>query len=198
MSVQGRPPRASVRRPPGEDKALAGSAAPTSGALAVAARQLDMSEQKIFDLALARSAWRSMAVVRLGAGHARPARSKIPMQALNNLAELGHASAFAGVDRQRILYDDSAPTELERADGNWGAVARRLRLGAPGGGMGATVASLVRVACEFDRHLAPSIRQPRTRADYWQVWGLVVTWGVARKALGVVLPMSLTTLKALT
>ena len=125
MSVQGRTPRASVRRPPGENKTLEGSAAPTSGALAAAARQLGMSEQDMFDLALTRSARRSMVVVRLGAGHARPAWSKNPMPALTNLAELGHASAFAGVDRQRILYDDSAPTELERADGNWGAVARR-------------------------------------------------------------------------
>ena len=126
MSAQGRPPRASARRPPGEDKALAGSAVPSAGALAVAARRLGMSEEDIFDLALARSAWRSMVAVRLGAGHARLAWSKTPMPALTNLAELGHASAFGGVDRQRILHDDSAPTELERADGNWGAVARRL------------------------------------------------------------------------
>jgi hypothetical protein len=193
MSVQGRPPRAPVRRQPGEDNAPAGSAAPSSGALAAAARQLGMSEQNIFDLALARSAWRSMVVVRLGAGHARLAWSKTSMPALTDLAELGYAPAFAGVDRQLILHDDSAPTELERADGNWGAVARRL--GASGGGTGATVWSL---ASEFDRHLAPSIRQPRIRADYWQAWRLVVTWGVARKALGAVLPMSLTTLKALT
>jgi hypothetical protein len=80
--------------------------------------------------------------------------------------------------------DDSALTALERADGNWGAVARRL--GVQCGGAGAMVTSL---PSEFDRHLAPSIRQPRTRAEYW---------GVARKALGAVLPMSLTTLKALT
>jgi hypothetical protein len=139
------------------------------------------------------SAWRSMVVVRLGAGHARLAWSKTPMPALSNLAELDHASAFAGVDRERILYDDSAPTKLERADGNWGAVAGRLR--AQGGSAGATVASL---ASEFDRHLAPSIRQPRTKADYWRAWRLVVTWEVARKALCAVLPMSLTTLKALT
>ena len=140
MSVQGRTPRASVRRPPEEDKALAGSAAPSVGALAAAARQLGMYEQDIVDLALARSAWRSMVVVRLGACHARLAWSKTPMPALTNLAELGHASAFASVDRQRILHDDSAPTELEWADGNWSAVARRL--GASGGGTGATVASL--------------------------------------------------------
>jgi hypothetical protein len=39
-----------------------------------------------------------------------------------------------------------------------------------GGGAGATVASL---ASEFDRHFVPSIRQARTRADYWKAWRLV-------------------------
>ena len=106
MSEQGRPPRASVRRSPGKDKALAGSTVPSAGALAAAACQIGMSEQDIFDLALARSAWRSMVVVRLGAGHARLAWSKTLMPALTKLAELGHASAFADVDRQRILHDD--------------------------------------------------------------------------------------------
>ena len=55
---------------------------PSAGALAVAARRLGMSEEDIFDLALARSAWRSMVAVRLGAGHARLAWSKTPMPAL--------------------------------------------------------------------------------------------------------------------
>jgi hypothetical protein len=112
------------------------------------------------------------------------------MPALTNLAELRHASAFAGVDRQRILNDEMSPGEGGRELGCSGPTA---------GGIwrrhGATVASL---ALEFDRHLAPSIRQPHTRADYWRAWRLVVTWGVARKAMGAVLPMSLTTLKALT
>jgi hypothetical protein len=64
-----------------------------------------------------------------------------------------------------------------------GAVARRL--GAQGGGTGATVAS---PASEFDRHLA-SIWQPHTRADYWWAWRLVVTWrlGAFLLALGAVL-----------
>jgi hypothetical protein len=151
-----------------------------------------MSEQDIFDLALARSAWRSMVTVRLGAGNARLSWSKTPLPVLLNVTELAHASAFAGVDRGRILLADSEPTALERADGNWGPAARRL--GAPGGGAGATVTSL---AAEFDRHLAPSIRQPRTRADYWRAWRLVVTWAVARKAVKDILSMKMDTLKAL-
>ena len=152
-----------------------------------------MSDKDIFDLALARSAWRSMAVVRLGAGNARLSWPKTPLPMPLNVTGSAHASAFAGVDRERIPLDDAAPTALERADGNWGPAARRL--GATGGGAGATVASL---AAESDRHLAPSIRQLRTRADYWRAWRLVVIWGVAREALGSVLPMSLETLKALT
>jgi hypothetical protein len=102
MSAPGRPPRAPVRRPPGEGIAPEGSSAPASGALAVKARQLEMSEQDIFDLALACSAWRRMVAVRLGAGNVQLAWSKTPMTALTNISELAHASAFAGVDWQRI------------------------------------------------------------------------------------------------
>jgi hypothetical protein len=104
-----------------------------------------------------------------------------------HFSELAHASASAGVYRERILCDNSAPTALELADGNWGSMARRLPPGRKGGGPGATVASL---AARFDRHLAQSIRQPRTRADFWRAWRLVITWEVAHKALGAVLPMS--------
>jgi hypothetical protein len=60
-------------------------------------------------------------------------RSKTPLPALTNLSELWHATAFGGVDRERILHDDSAPTVFERASGNWGPVARRL--GGLGGGV---------------------------------------------------------------
>ncbi len=69
------------------------------------------------------------------------------------------------------------------------------RLGAQGRGAGATVACL---AAEFDQYLAPSMRQPRTRADYWRAWCLVITWAVACKAVGDVFPMSIVTLEALT
>jgi hypothetical protein len=58
-----------------------------------------------------------------------------------------------------------------------------------------TVAALV---AAFNEHLALACRQPRTRADYWRAWRLVVTRAVALKAVHDILPMSLDTLKALT
>ncbi len=54
------------------------------------------------------------------------------------------------------------------------------------------------LAAAFDEHLAPECRQPRTRADYWRAWRLVVTWAVARQAVYDILCMPLDTLKALT
>jgi len=59
----------------------------------------------------------------------------------------------------------------------------------------ATVASL---AAQSEQHLAPAIRQPRTRADYWRSWRMVLIWAIARKAVELVLPMSLEMPRALT
>jgi hypothetical protein len=115
------------------------------------------------------------------------------MQVIENLGALQHSAAFLEVDRDRLLFNDSAPTALEQADGNWGPAVRAL--GRRSAGDATTVAAL---AAAFDRHLGPAVRQPRTRADYWRAWRLVVTWAVARKAVRDILPMSLDTLKALT
>ncbi len=166
--------------------------APLGDALAEAARRAGLSEADVLDLALARSAWKSTVAVRIGAGNARLKWSKTPLPALENLAELRHSAAFSAVDRARIFLDDSAPTALEHADGNWGPAVRRL--GGHHASAGATVAAL---AAAFDEHLAPACRQPRTRADYWRAWRLVVTWAVARQAVLDILPMPLDTLKAL-
>jgi hypothetical protein len=80
--------------------------APGGGALAEAARRIGMSEAEVLDLALARSAWKSMVAVRLGAGHACLRWSKTPLPALENLCELSHADAFGAADRARIFLDD--------------------------------------------------------------------------------------------
>jgi len=111
------------------------------------------------------------------------------MPVIENLGALQHSAAFLEVDRDRLLFNDSAQTALEQADGNWGPAVRAL--GRRSAGDAATVAAL---AAAFDQHLGPAVRQPRTRADYWRAWRLVVT----RKAVRDILPMSLDTLKALT
>ena len=196
MSAPRRPPSLNVRRSRGGGAAEAERwprGAPGGGALAEAARRTGLSEEDVLDLALARSAWKSMVAVRLGAGNTPLRWSKTPLPALENLGELRHADAFGAADRDRILLDDSAPTALDRADGNWGPAVRRLvGHNAPAR---VTVATL---AAAFDEHLAPACRQPRTRADYWRAWRLVITWAVARRAVQDILPMSLDTLKALT
>ena len=195
MSAPRRPPSSSGRRSRG-----GGSASerrpphpPNESALAKAARQTGMSEQEVLDLALARSAWKSLVAVRLMAPGASLEWSRTPLPALVNLETVRDARAFDGSDKERLLGNDAAPTALERANGNWGPAVRRLcdAQATPA----ATISSL---AAEFDRHLAPAVRQPRTRADYWRAWRLVVTWAVARKAVAHILPMSLETLKALT
>jgi hypothetical protein len=98
MGASGRPPRAAARRPSGEGQFAQRATPRRTGRRG--------------------SAWRSMVAVLLEADNARLLWSKTPMPALMNLLELAHVSAFAGVDRERILYDFSAPTALERADGN--------------------------------------------------------------------------------
>ena len=64
--------------------------------------------------------------MRPGAGNARLEWPKTLLPALENLGELRRAATFGAVDRARILLDDSAPTALEYADGNWGPTVRRL------------------------------------------------------------------------
>jgi hypothetical protein len=143
-----------------------------------------MSEADVLDLVLARSAWKSTVAVRPCAGNARLEWPKTLLPALENLGELRRAATFGAVDRARILLDDSAPTALEYAYGNWGPTVQRL--GSHHASAGVTVPAL---AAAFDKHLAPSCRQPRTRADYWRARRLVVTWAVARQAVHGILHM---------
>ncbi len=166
---------------------------PPGDALAEAARRTGMSEADVLDLVLACSAWKSTVAVCPCAGNAHLKWPKTLLPALENLGDLRRAAAFGAVDRARVFLDDSAPTGLEHADGNWGPTI--WRLGSHHASASATVAALT---AAFDKHLAPACRQPRTRADYWRAWQLVVTWAVARQAVHDILRMLLDTLKALT
>ena len=196
MRAPRRPPSSSGRRSRGVGSAAAErrlGRPPGESALTAAARKTGMSEQQVLDLALARSAWKSMVAVRLMSPGAHLEWSRTPLPAITNLDAVRDASAFAGVDKSRLFLNDTAPTALERAKGNWGPAVRGLC--DAGASPAATVASL---SAAFDQHLAPAGRQPRTLADYWRAWRLVVTWAVARKAVDLILPMSMDTLKALT
>lgn len=81
-------------------------------ALAVAASRTGIKEEEVLDFAVARSAWRAAVMVQFGAGYVRPVWSWTPLPAIMNLESLQHAAAFAGVDRHRLLRNDSAPTAL--------------------------------------------------------------------------------------
>ena len=196
MSAPQRGPPVTSRRPPGVTAPiLARHPHPSrTGAPSTATprRAPGQTEADLHDLALARSAWKAMVLVYLGAPrNAQPAWSVTPLPALSNIGALRGSTAFVGLDAHRILHNDSAPTALEAADGNWGAA--QAALGGPA--LGASLASL---AAAFDQHLAPARRQPSTRLEHWRAWSLVLTWAVARRCLHRLLPMDLETMKALT
>ena len=196
MSAPRRPPPSRGRRSRGGGIAAAErrSGRPAGeSALTTAARKTGMSEQEVLELALARSAWKSMVAIRLNEPGARLEWSRTPLPAIVNLETVRDAAIFGGADRSRLFQNDSAPTALERASGHWGPAVRRLC-----DAQANPAASVASLTAEFERHLEPAIRQPRTRANCWRAWKLVVTWAVARKAVELILPMTLDTLKALT
>ena len=83
---------------------------PGESALTAAARKTGMSEQQVLDLALARSAWKSMVAVRLLSPGAHLEWSRTPLPAITNLDAVRDASAFAGADKSRLFLNDTAPT----------------------------------------------------------------------------------------
>ena len=96
------------------------------GALAAATRKSGLSEQEVFDPALARSAWKNMVMVQLGAGNTLLVWWRTHLPVSENFGELHHATAFRSIDRSRVLLNDLALTDQERADGNWEPAIRKL------------------------------------------------------------------------
>ena len=129
MSAPRRPPPASGRRSRGGGIAAAERRqGPPFGesALTTAARKTGMSEQEVLDLALARSAWKSMVAIRLLAPGARLEWSRTQLPAIVNLEAVRDAAIFQVADCSRLFLNDAAPTALERANGNWGSAVRGL------------------------------------------------------------------------
>ena len=70
-------------------------------------------------VASSKQAFKSTVAVRLGLEAARRIRwARGPLPVIANLRDVRSAHIFDGLDRSRLLDDVSAPTALERADGD--------------------------------------------------------------------------------
>jgi hypothetical protein len=113
------------------------------------------------------------------------------MPFITNLEDLVNSPAFHGTDTGAVLLNTSRRTALELADGRWDDMAPTLAATA-------VAASIADLTAAFNQHLWPSRSQASTRAKHWVNWAVVVTWAIAWKAVSLILPMHVNTLKALT
>ena len=138
------------------------------------------------------AAFRSAVLLRLGAGFgnlAKWSRSN-GMPFLTNLPDLVGSPAFAAPNAPEVLLNQSKPTVLEQAGGNWARAAQAMALPAP--------ASLADLVFAFNTHVWPSRAQASTRSKHWDHWAVVITWAIAWGAIYHILPMPTDVLKALT
>lgn len=119
----------------------------------------------------------------------RAAWSDARFPTLRDVDVLAGLVSHLGLSRTRLLSDDSAPTALERSDGNWESVMNRLAAN--------PVLDVHARSAAFDQHVAPSTTAVSTRVKAWAGWRSVLTWATARGTLAAVLPMNMRTLKAL-
>ena len=139
----------------------------------------------------AQLAFRATVIIGLGAGFGNQARwsASSGMPFVANLEDLALSPAFHGTDSGLILLNLSKQTALEAADGDWAAMAPILA--------GTAAATIGDMTAAFNKHLWPSRNQASSRAKYWANWAVVITWAIAWKVVGLILPMSTNTLKAL-
>ena len=123
------------------------------------------------------------------AAMARFSRSQ-GMPYLLNIRDLAGSPAFRNCNTPELLLNTSAPTALERADGDWHSAVALVRQ--------PTAAPVPALAAAFTTLVWPSRNTASTRAKNWNMWATAVTWGVARNAAHLLFPMSRTTLQALT
>jgi integrase len=112
------------------------------------------------------------------------------MPYLLNLPMLATSPAFQQCNTAVLLLDTSAPTALERTDGDWRAAAPIVAQ--------PLTASVADVSSAFTTLVWPSRNAASTRAKNWTMWATAVTWGIARSSAHLLFPMSTPTLQALT
>jgi len=96
-----------------------------------------------------------------------------------------------GDERMRhILEDISRQTPVERGDGHLPAVRAKGKKG--------RLSSAQELAAIFDECVMPACLAHRTREGYQSYWKCVITWAIAHEEVASILPMTQTTLKAIT
>jgi hypothetical protein len=103
-------------------------------------------------------------------------------------------SHFLGLDRElqrALLSDEFMQTAVERGDGPGILPAIRVKKAC------GALATVEELAAVFDQCVGPASLVASTRRGYQAAWRTVLTWGIAHKALGQLMPMSKVTLKAL-
>ena len=89
-----------------------------------------------------------------------------------------------------LLSNDSSPTSLELADGQWKVALNRI--------CHTQIRPIAELAQGFETHVLPAQRASSTRAKNWRYWSTVVTWAIAHGALASLMPMPQVVLMALT
>jgi hypothetical protein len=107
--------------------------------------------------------------------------------AISMLSDEALFSSLASSQRRGLLEDESPHTAMERGDGILPAIqVKKARAG---------LATVEELAAVFDQCVGPASLEASTRAGYQAAWRTVLTWGIAREAVGKLLPMGKQTLK---
>lgn len=112
---------------------------------------------------------------------------------ISNVGILAAEAQFwrLGDERMRhVLEDISHQTPVERGDGHLPAVRAKGKTG--------RLSSAKELAAIFDECVMPAHLAHRTRESYQSYWKCVITWAIAHGETESILPMSQTTLKAIT
>ena len=97
---------------------------------------------------------------------------------------------FGDTRMRHMLEDISQPTPVEQGDGHLPAVRAKGKTG--------RLSSAKELAEIFDECVMPAHLAVGTRESYQSYWKSVITWAIAHDEVGSILPMTQTTLKAIT
>jgi hypothetical protein len=109
---------------------------------------------------------------------------------LTNAADILHQAVTAQCAHSAVaLRNDSIPSELDDAEGNWEPVLQNITQH-----VSPTIDGM---STAFDTHIIPLGSAIATRSKHWRSWRTVLTWAAGRDALARILPMDPRAMRAL-